>query len=96
MRVDYFSKRMQTTYKHVSVADTKSRWGACTSDNRLQFNWRLIMTPPAVLDSVVVHELAHTIVKNHSKSFWSHVLHVMPGYKAHRAWINHNGAKLII
>lgn len=95
-RVVYYSQRMNVQYTSVAVADTKSRWGACSPDNRLQFNWRLIMTPHAVLDSVVVHELAHVIVKNHSKDFWRYVLRAMPGYKVHRAWINHNMNKLII
>src|SRR5579872_3096729 len=56
-RVQWYAQRMQVTYMSISVADTKSRWGACDPQNRLQFNWRLIMTPHAVLDSVVVHEL---------------------------------------
>ena len=93
-RVEWYAKRMGVNYVSVSVADTKSRWGACTHDNRLQFNWRLIMTPHAVLDSVVVHELAHTVVKNHSQDFWFHVRKVMPGYAAHRAWINHHQTEL--
>ncbi len=95
-RVEYYAYRMNVNYGSVSVVDTKSRWGACTHDNRLQFNWRLIMVPPAVLDSVVVHELAHTMVKNHSQNFWIQVRKVMPGYSAHRAWINHHQDELVI
>jgi predicted metal-dependent hydrolase len=93
-RAEWYAARMQVKYASLSFADTKSRWGACTHDNRLQFNWRLIMTPHAVLDSVVVHELAHTLEKNHSKEFWFHVRKVMPGYSAHRAWINHHQDEL--
>ncbi|HUD44012.1 MAG TPA: SprT family zinc-dependent metalloprotease [Patescibacteria group bacterium] len=95
-RVQYYAKRMNVEYLNISIADTKSRWGACTHDNRLQFNWRLIMTPHAVLDSVVVHELAHTLEKNHSRNFWIHVRKVLPGYTAYRQWLNHNGNKLVI
>ncbi len=95
-RVEYYAVRMKVKYISLSIADSKSRWGACTHDNRLQFNWRLIMTPHAVLDSVVVHELAHTLVKNHSQDFWIQVRKVMPGYSAHRAWINHHQNELII
>lgn len=93
-RVAWYAARMHVKYLSVSIADTKSRWGACSHDNRLQFNWRLIMTPHAVLDSVVVHELAHTLEKNHSTKFWIHVHKVMPGYTAHRQWLNHHGDKL--
>ena len=95
-RVRYYSQRMKVNYVNVSIADTKSRWGACSHDNRLQFNWRLIMTPHAVLDSVVVHELAHTVVKNHSNAFWLQVRKIMPGYSANRSWINHHQNELVI
>ncbi len=95
-KAEWYALRMGVKYLSISVADTKSRWGACDPQNRLQFNWRLIMTPHAVLDSVVVHELAHIHERNHSLAFWLHVRRVMPGYKAHRAWINYNQEKLVI
>lgn len=95
-RVEHYAERMQVSYNGVSIADTKSRWGACSPDNRLEFSWRLIMAPLSVFDSVVVHELAHTLVKNHSGAFWRHVFRVKPGYKAYRQWLNHNSRKLVV
>ena len=67
-RVEHYSKIMQTEYKSIMFSDTKSKWGSCGPDNALQFNWRLIMASFLVIDYVVVHELAHTIEKNHSQS----------------------------
>ena len=48
----------------------KRRWGECHPDGTLKFNWRLIMCPPAVIDYVVVHELAHLKVPGHNPRFW--------------------------
>lgn len=90
-RVSYFARRMDTSYKSISYSDTTSKWGSCTPDNALQFNWRLVMAPIIVLDYVVVHELAHTKEKNHGKSFWSLVSCEKPAYKQYIKWLKENG-----
>lgn len=89
-RVVYFAHRMETTYKKISYSDTTSKWGSCTPDNALQFNWRLVMAPVMVIDYVVVHELAHTKEKNHGKDFWAIVAHEKPAYKQHIKWLKEN------
>jgi predicted metal-dependent hydrolase len=68
----------------VLIRDQKRRWGSCSADRRLRFNWRLIMAPPDVVDYVVVHELAHLRVPNHSAAFWAEVERVLPDYRARR------------
>lgn len=93
-RVDYFTPRMHTTHTRISFSDTTSKWGSCTPDNSLQFNWRLVMAPLIVLDYVVVHELAHTKEKNHGAKFWQIVASQKPAYKQHRAWLKENSNKL--
>ncbi|MCR6653029.1 MAG: M48 family metallopeptidase [Cellvibrionaceae bacterium] len=70
-----------------SVRFYKSRWGSCNRRGELQFNWLLMMAPPAVVDYVVVHELAHLRHFNHSPAFWQLVASVMPDYASHRAWL---------
>ncbi len=95
-RVAYHSAQMQTSYKSIFFSDTSSKWGTCTPDNRLQFNWRLIMAPLMVLDYVVIHELAHTTEKNHSRDFWNIVRRYTPAYRQHREWLNKNATLLVV
>jgi predicted metal-dependent hydrolase len=93
-RLEYHADQMDTHYTRVFFSDTISKWGTCWPDNSLQFNWRLIMAPIVVLDYVVIHELAHTIEKNHSNEFWKIVGKYTPAFKTHRKWL-HNHAHLL-
>jgi predicted metal-dependent hydrolase len=90
-----YAQDMQTSFTSITYSDTKSQWGRCTYDNRLQFSWRLIMTPLLVLRYVVIHELAHTIEKNHSFLFWSKVKSVNPSYKQQIKWLKEHGDTLV-
>lgn len=78
----------------LTLRDTRSRWGSCTHDGRLMFSWRLIMAPPAVLDYVAAHEVAHLAEMNHSPAFWAVVARLMPDYAAHRGWLRSHGQSL--
>jgi len=89
------AKEMRTSFTSITFADTKSQWGRCTADNRLQFSWRLIMAPFLVLRYVVVHELAHTIEKNHSRDFWKKVAQINPSYRQQLKWLRTDGNNLI-
>lgn len=91
-----FAKEMKTDFVNITFSDTKSQWGRCTYDNRLQFSWRLVMTPLLVLNYVVVHELAHTMEKNHSITFWRIVRSVMPSYRQQVKWLKTNGNTLVV
>lgn len=93
-RLEYHAEQMDTHYAGVFFSDTISKWGTCWPDNSLQFNWRLIMAPIVVLDYVVIHELAHTMEKNHSREFWKIVGKYTPAYKTHRKWL-HNHVHLL-
>src|SRR5690606_34001303 len=57
-------------FRRLTLRDTRSRWGSCTADGSLMFNWRLIMAPEGVLDYVAAHEVAHLAQMNHSPAFW--------------------------
>lgn len=91
---DFHAKRLGRPFTSLSLRDTRSRWGSCTSDGGLMFSWRLIMAPPAVLDYVAAHEVAHLAQMNHSPAFWSVVQGLCPGYGAHRAWLRGQGQTL--
>lgn len=76
----------------ITVKNYKSRWGSCTHDGRVQFNWRLAMFAPAVIEYVIVHELAHLTHLNHSKAFWAEVARYCPDYKQYQAILKQQGA----
>jgi len=78
----------------VSVRDTRSRWGSCSSAGRLSFSWRLILAPPAVLDYVVAHELAHLSHRGHGPAFWNAVDRLCDDVAAKRAWLRQHGRDL--
>lgn len=89
-QVNYYCQQMNTKYKSIRFSDTSSKWGSCGADNSLQFNWRLIMAPLMVINYVVIHELAHTLEKNHRSRFWNKVSLYTPAYKQHRKWLDKN------
>lgn len=94
-RVSWYGKELGTSYKGtLTFSDTRSQWGRCTQDNRLQFNWRLIMAPIVTINYVVVHELVHTMEKNHSQSFWRKVRAYNPSYRQQIKWLKENGERL--
>ena len=78
----------------IALRDTRSRWGSCTSAGRLMFSWRLAMAPPAVLDYVAAHEVAHLAEMDHSPRFWGVVARLCPDHGRHRAWLRQHGAAL--
>lgn len=82
------------TYQKIRISSARTRWGSCSSSGTLSFTFRLVMAPLEVVDYVVVHELVHTQVKNHSKTFWRQVEEIMPDYKTRRDWLKKNGRLL--
>lgn len=82
------------TMKQISVRDFKSRWGSCSRDNVLMFNWRIMMAPESVIDYLVAHECAHMVHHNHSNEFWALVEDLHPSYKTDRKWLKINGYSL--
>ncbi|MDQ2785116.1 MAG: M48 family metallopeptidase [Chloroflexota bacterium] len=88
------AKEMNLAYGSVTIRDQKTRWGSCSRVGNLNFNWRLVLAPPAVLDYVVVHELAHRVELNHSARFWRVVARYCPTYNEHRVWLRTHGAEL--
>ena len=89
-RCRYFAPIMGVSYGTITIREQKTRWGSCSAKENLNFNWKLVMMPPEILDYVVVHELAHRIQMNHSAAFWAEVGKILPDYKA---WLKVNGQK---
>jgi len=93
-RLALYSHATGLKYAKFAISGGKRRWGSCSIKGNLRFTWRLIMAPLKVIDYVVVHELAHVAVKNHSRDFWAKVRTIMPDYKPARDWLKHNGSLL--
>jgi predicted metal-dependent hydrolase len=89
------SSRLGVTYKRITIRDTRSRWGSCSTTGTLSFSWRLALAPREILDYVVVHELCHLRHHDHSRRFWSLVGEVWPQYREHKAWLDDHGWELL-
>lgn len=80
--------------RRITLRDTRSRWGSCTSEGNLMFSWRLILAPPEVLDYVAAHEVAHLVHMDHSRAFWAQVERLFPPHEPARAWLKREGTGL--
>ena len=95
-RTEQWSKVVGRSPSRILIRAQRQRWGSCSSDGVLRFNWRIVMAPPAVIDYLVVHELVHLSVKNHSPAFWAEVARLMPDYGLRRAKLREVGPYLTI
>lgn len=89
-----YADQVGRRYSQLALRDTRSRWGSCSPDGRLMYSWRLIMAPPAVLDYVAAHEVAHLVELNHSPAYWRVVTGICPDWKLHRGWLHAEGQTL--
>ena len=78
----------------VLIRDQRRRWGSCAHDGTLRFNWRAVMLKPALIEYVVVHELAHLTHRNHSTDFWNLVSKAIPDAKQRRLRLREDGRTL--
>lgn len=83
-----WSKKLGAKYRSVSVGAARSCWGSCSADDRIVYSFRLLYAPKEVIEYVVVHELCHVFVKNHSSAFWAEVEKGVPDWKAKRKWLS--------
>jgi hypothetical protein len=89
------AERIGVTFGRIRIADQRTLWGSCSPRGTLSFNWRLVLAPFEVLDYVVVHELCHLRVPNHSKRFWTLVEKHRPQWREQRDWLRQNGPELL-
>lgn len=79
------------TYQRVAIRTARSRWGSCSRKGNLNFNYVIASLPPPLMDYVIVHELCHLAVFNHSSAFWARVAEVCPDYLSLRAELRKHG-----
>lgn len=80
-RTAYFSDIMGVSYSGIKITSAKKRFGSCSGKNSICYSWRLMLYPPEAIDYVVVHELSHTVHKNHGKDFYRLIEKYLPDYK---------------
>lgn len=93
-KATFYANQTQTHFSHLTVKDTSSRWGSCSSAGALNFCWRLALAPTFVADYVIAHEVAHLTHMNHSAQFWAKVKQINADTYAAKKWLKTNGSYL--
>jgi predicted metal-dependent hydrolase len=93
-RVDRFSQQIGKTPLSIKIKNQERRWGSCSRNGSIRFNWKVIMAPISVMDYVIVHELCHLIHPHHSTQFWQKVQSIIPGYRRRRDWLKANSLQM--
>jgi predicted metal-dependent hydrolase len=94
-RVLNFAAKHGFHYQKIRISSARTRWGSCSSRGTLSFTYRLVLVPADVVDYVVMHELVHTQIRNHSNKFWKRLGELMPDYKLRLTWLKKNGKFLM-
>lgn len=81
------SKQFGFSYGKVTVRNTTSRYGSCSAQNNLNFNWQIILLPSVIFRHILLHELTHTVHHNHSSRFWNHLASCDPLWRTHRRYL---------
>ncbi|MDQ0062890.1 M48 family metallopeptidase [Paenibacillus harenae] len=90
-RIKIYQAKLKVKPKSIDVVESTTKWGSCSSDRHLLFNYRLAMAPIDVIDYVIVHELCHLLHMNHDRSFWRRVGSIMPDYEEKEAYLARHG-----
>ncbi len=95
-RVEKYKNRLDVVPFQIRIMELKNRWASCSIKGNLNFHWKCILAPLDVLSYIVVHELVHLKIDNHTKQFWNEVDKVMPDYQKHIEWLKNNGVAMDI
>ena len=89
------ARHFQRPINAVKLSDTYGRWGSCSSKGNINLATRLLLAPDEILDAVIIHELAHLVVPNHSAAFWAEVERALPNHKEYDVWLKEHGKELL-
>ncbi|MCZ7647435.1 MAG: M48 family metallopeptidase [Planctomycetota bacterium] len=93
-RVAYYAPKVGVAPRKVQVRELNLRWATCSPKGNLAFHWKCMMAPQTIIDYIVVHELCHFHVLDHTDAFWNEVDKVMPDYRERKEWLRKHGAGL--
>jgi len=93
-RLTEINNAYQFKYQRVFIRDQRTKWGNCSKDKNLSFNWKLIKTPMFVIDYIILHELLHTRIMNHTQNYWTELRLLCPDYQEAINWMNKFGNRL--
>lgn len=94
-KIDKYKHFINNEHNRVFIRDQKTKWASCSSKRNLNFNWRLLLAPEDIVEYVVVHELVHLDIHDHSEEFWSKVEEILPDYRKSKGWLKTNGYGLL-
>lgn len=94
IRLNNIAKNHKFKYNKVFIRDQRTKWGNCSTEKNLSFNWRLIKTPQFVIDYLLYHELVHTKTMNHTQKFWTELRTLYPEYHEAIKWLDKYGNTL--
>ena len=95
-RIDYWAHKLHLPYRQMIVVSPERRWGSCNAQNVIRLNWRLLMAPMPLIDYVIIHELCHTVHKNHGAAFWRLVGRALPDYRERRKFLRKIGPQCVL
>lgn len=93
-RIKTISSDTGINWASIRISGARRRWGSCGARGSLNFSWRLVMCPVDVIDYVIVHELVHISIRNHSRAFWKKVEEIMPDYRDKENWLKNNSGHI--
>ena len=93
-RIKVINNNGRFRYKNIYIRSQNTKWGNCSGNKNISFNWRLIKAPLTIIDYLIVHEFTHLEEMNHSKNFWDKVSLLYPDYKNANKWLKKFGAGL--
>ncbi len=93
-RTEELAERLHFNYKAIYIRDQKTKLGNCSDDRNISLNWRLVKAPTLVSDYIIIHELVHTKIMNHSGKFWTLLKSLYPDYKDAMNWLDRYGNSL--
>lgn len=95
-RIKLYQTQLKVKPKSIEIVESRTKWGSCSSDKKITFNYRLAMAPVEVIDYVIIHELCHLIHMNHDRSFWRRVGSIMPDYKEKEQFLARHGNSMTL
>jgi len=93
-RLKFIVEQLNIDCPEFRVMELGYRWGSCSKEGTLNFNWKIAMAPMGVIDYVIIHEIAHIKEPTHNERFWKSVQRMMPNYLEHKEWLKYNGVSL--